>query len=117
MSIVDIEKLENLLQTNWADYMDSGKVMRLISDHVRDTDFQVLHQANMPKRHTKISVTNVSLVNRHLFEAWFEITVPKDYGVVVGTVILNFDLSGFAQIADSFGTEFRPESLKQCPAS
>lgn len=117
MNIVDIGKLERLLQTNWADYMDSAKVMRIIRDHVRDTEFQVLHQSDVPKRHTKMSLTNVSLVRRDTFEAWFEITVPKDIGVVVGTVIFYFDLSGYCEITDSFGTEFRPESLKQRPES
>jgi hypothetical protein len=109
-SLLDVGKLEEVLQRHWAEFLDPVQVMRLVLEHVRNTSFRTIYQAEIPKQCTKISVTGFIKIGDG-FQVWIEFTVPKNTGVIMGTVLLRLELSGKADIEESFGTVFMPETL------
>lgn len=109
-SVIDFRKLENVLQTHWAEFLDTVQVMRFVLEQVRDTTFKVIRQADIPPRQMKVSVTRFAK-DGDGFEVWIEFTVPKNEGVVIGTVLCSLSLLGELRLKESFGTEFQPEIL------
>lgn len=107
MEIINIKNLENLLQSNWTSFLNQTQIMRLVLQHVRDTDFQSSqdNQFTHPKR-TQITITNFKIKENVSFEVWIEYTVPKQNGIVVGTLILDFDVKNEPIISESYGTHF-----------
>jgi hypothetical protein len=114
------QKLEELLQHNWGDFLDHLLLMRQVLEDVRNTPFRELMQQNIPPRQVKFSVTKFSSLpansqqlnsdSNYAFEFWVEYTIPKDDGVVVGTNTYLLSLDGNLKLGESFGTHFRPES-------
>lgn len=108
-NVLDVRKLEQVLQSRWADYLDAVQLMRVVIEHVRDTPFRVLKQAEMPKKQTRLTATRV-IFKDDWFEMWLEFAVPKNEGVVIGTAICGFTLTGEFWITESYGTEFQSET-------
>jgi hypothetical protein len=109
MNLLKIERLETVLQSRWAEFLDNVQVMRLVLEHVRDTPFQTLTQQEIPTRHTKMSITHFRLDHRGefpFFEVWVEFTVPKGDGVVIGTAIFELRLSGSFDLRQCLGSHF-----------
>ena len=103
------KKLENLLQSNWAEFIDKAQIMRRTMEFARDTEYRVLHQDEAPPQKFELSVTKVGVKESGL-ELWIEFTVPKDQGIIVGTHICSLNLKGELVLKDSHGAHFLPKS-------
>ena len=109
MNVVDLKKLENVLQAHWAEFFDVTKILHLLNAHVRNTTFKKLQQQQIPKIQNKFVVTKISL-KTNMLETWFEFSAQKDNGVVIGTLIANVDFNGNFNLIESYGTHFAPEN-------
>lgn len=107
MKLMVKQKLESLLQSHWADFLDKQQLIRVVLEAARDADYKVCEQQTVPAQQIKMSVTKFS-IEKDKFEVWIEFTVPKGDGVVVGTHILSLDLTGEFQIMDTYGTWLVP---------
>jgi hypothetical protein len=116
--IFKTQKLEELLQHNWGNFLDHLLLMRKVMEDVRDTSFKEIKQQNIPPRQVKFSVTKFNVIEKskneasfpnYAFEFWLEFTIPKDNGVVIGTNTYLMNLQGEIQLDKSFGTHFKPE--------
>ncbi len=104
--------LENLLQKNWADFLDCARLLRLVMEHVRDNPFKEIKQHQVVTSKTQLQITKITVARHNAgapLEAWAEFTIPKNNGVVIGTAILGLKLSGEVDVIQSFGTCFLPE--------
>lgn len=106
MKVLITESLESLLQSKWTEFLDSRQVMRLCLEHVRDTEYQRLHQKQLHSKQLKLSVTKFVVTDNCAFEFWLEFQAPKDNGVVLGTHICSLALNGDIQVKESYGTHF-----------
>jgi hypothetical protein len=109
-NVLNQNKLEHLLLTNWADIIDRTQMLRLVLTHAQNSDYRLLEQSKIPPRQVKLTITKFSLVESNKFEVWAEFSVPKNEGVVVGTHVLSLSLSGEMNLKESYGTHFVPES-------
>lgn len=107
MKLMVKQKLESLLTSRWSDFLDKEQLLKTVLEIARDTDYKVIEQQNVPPRQIKVSVTRFSIENTGL-EAWIEFNVPKDDGVVIGTHVFMFELSGEFQLTATYGTLIRP---------
>ena len=107
-NLIVSEKLEQLLQANWSQFIDRTQIMRMTMEFSRDYEYRVVHQAEMPPKQIRISVTKF-IVNENGFETWIEFTLPKNEGVIVGTHVCSLSLSGELELKESYGTHFVPE--------
>lgn len=112
MDIVDIGKLEQLLQTNWTEFINASQLMRLILEHVRNTNFKILQEQNKNSRCVKLTISKILIQNTEdtLLELWVEFTVPKSKDIVIGTVILHANKTGSWWIKESYGTQFESKN-------
>ena len=108
-TLINVERLEAILQKHWAEFIEPTQMMRLVLEHTRDTKFLKVEQEQIPKKHTQIVVTKFARIDKDMFEVWVEYTVPKGDSVIVGTVLLTLTLGGYMEINESFGTEFVPK--------
>jgi hypothetical protein len=102
-------KLERLLQTKWAEFIDRSQIMRRTMEFARDTKYKVILQQDVPPQKLELSITKFELQESG-FEVWIEFTIPKEQGIVVGTHICSLSLSGELDLKDSHGTNFQPET-------
>lgn len=111
MSVVNIEKLENILQAHWAEFFDVSKISHLLTTIVRNNIFNKLQQQQIPKIQNRFSATKIILLKEtNLLEVWIEFSIQKDNGVVVGTLTGNVDFDGNFNVIESYGTHFLPEA-------
>lgn len=115
---IDTEKLEHLLQAHWTEFLDHVAIRHAIKQHILDTQFKIIKQDEIPPRQAKITVTSfkIKLANDDSqepfdgFDICFEYTMPKDNGVVIGSIVCWLDLHGELALQQSFGTHFEPKS-------
>lgn len=105
MSVILNEKLEALLLANWATIMDKTRLLKVVLEHARNTEYSTLEQAQLPPRHTKVQVTKFR-PDGCKFSVWVEFTVPKGEGVVVGTHVYSLNLDGELILLETFGSHF-----------
>lgn len=103
MKLMVKEKLESLLQTHWASFLDKSQLIRFVLETARDTEYKAIKQQTIPPKQIKLSITKFNIKEKG-FEIWIEFTVPKDNGVVIGTHILALNLTGEFHLTDSYGT-------------
>ena len=103
------KKLEQMLQTNWTEFIDRTTFMRIVLEHTRDTEYRIVRQNRIPPPSIKMSITKFA-IDKSAFEVWVEFTVPKDGGVVVGTHVLSLTLTGEFDLKHTYGTHFVPEN-------
>lgn len=112
--VIDTDKLEQLLQKQWAEILDNVRLMRTLMENVRDTSFKKIKQREIPPRYTKISLSNFRVQAKnpadHHFEVWIEYSMPKENGIVIGTAIYKLYLTGDLILQNILGTHFEPES-------
>lgn len=109
-NIINQNKLEQLLQSHWAEVIDQTQILRFVLTNAQRINYQSIKQPEIPPRQMKLTVTKFSLMNSYEFEVWAEFSIPKGEGVVVGTHILSLSLSGDIDLKESHGTHFMPES-------
>ena len=107
-SILNVNELENVLQSHWAEFLDSTQLLRVVRQHINATEFKKVKQDEIPsKRHIKLTVSSFKKQkDTHRFDVAIEFTVPKDSGIVIGTALVLFDFSGLFEIYESYGTHF-----------
>lgn len=115
MDVLKIEKLEELLQSRWAEILNCNTVLRIISQQVKDIKFKIINQDNIPPKQSKITVSFFKFCkfpdsDIEYFEICFEFTVPKDKGIVIGTVIYDLYLNGNFIFKKIYGTHFVPQT-------
>jgi hypothetical protein len=108
-SLFVVGKLEHLLKAHWTEFLDHVRLMRVLMEQIRDTEFKVIRQQEIPTKQVKVSITNIQIVNKNELELWAEYTIPKGEGVVIGTTIIILSLSGEFQLREPFGTHFLPQ--------
>jgi len=110
--VFSVVKLEKVLQLRLFDFIDNTQLLRAVMEHVRNTEFLVLKQQKIPDSQVKLSITKFEIVKqRREFELWAEFSIPKDNGVVIGTLVCSLSLDGQFDLRESFGTFFVPETL------
>jgi len=108
-NVINQSKLELLLQSHWAEFLDQTQMLRLVLTNAQHTDYRILKQPEIPPRRVSLTITRFALAGDE-FEVWAEFSVPKGDGVVVGTHVLSLKLSGEIRLKESHGTHFLPES-------
>lgn len=109
--ILNVGGLEHVLQTNWAEVMDSRAVMLAVLDYVVNTEFKKLIQDEIPKRHNFLTVSSFKLecdADQEWFDVAVEFTAPKDDGVVVGTAVVELHLDGRFFFREWYGSHLCP---------
>lgn len=111
MEILNQIKLEQLLKTNWTEFIDQTQFLRLVLTNANEqhNNYQTLNQLEIPLKQIKLSITKFSVINSCKFEVWAEFSIPKDNGVLVGTHVFEMDLSGNFNLKESYGTIFVTE--------
>jgi len=107
--LIIAKKLETLLQTNWAEFLDRSQFIRIVLELARDSEFKEIRQEAIPPRSTRVSITKFAIAGDK-FEVWAEFTVPKGEGVVVGTHVISLSLSGEFELKETYGTHFLSEN-------
>jgi len=79
--------------------------MRILFEHIRDNQFPEINQDQI-EISTKISVTNVEIQNEKIV-LWIEFSIPKNNGIVIGTILASLKLNGEFNINETFGTHFK----------
>jgi hypothetical protein len=109
--VIDVSKLENVLQSRWTEFIDKTQLMRTVMEHVRDGEYKEYITKDPPPQQFKLSLTKFTPSTKSLaFEAWAEFSVPKGLGVVVGTNIYRIELTGEIKLEQTYGTHFLPEN-------
>lgn len=112
------KEMEKILQTNCTNYLDHIIFMKTIMKDISNISFKKVNQKSLPPNCVKISITNVSFLNKQKksqsdadLEIWAEFSIPKEKGIVVGTAIyhLNFESESMF-LENCYGTFFLPES-------
>ena len=53
-TLINVERLEAILQKHWAEFIEPTQMMRLVLEHTRDTKFLKVEQEQIPKKNTQI---------------------------------------------------------------
>jgi len=109
-NLINQKKLEQLLQSHWAEVIDQTQMLRFVLTNAQRINYRSIKQLEIPPKQMRLTVTKFSLVDSCEFEVWAEFSIPKGEGVVVGTHILSLSLSGEIDLKESHGTHFMPES-------
>jgi hypothetical protein len=105
------ERLEDLLQAHWTEFIDPIMLMKTVMEHVSSNQFKTIVQAAIPPKQVKVTITKVDIISQNRPEFWVEFSIPKDNGVVVGTNIYHIDAAGNVVLINSFGTNFVPKQI------
>ncbi len=103
------DRLEQLLLSNWAQFLDKLQLMKIVLEHASNNEYPLIEQEEIPPRHTKIQITKFT-PNERNFAVWVEFTVPKGNGVLVGTHTFSLTLNGELTLNETYGTHFVPKS-------
>jgi len=112
-NVLNVGGLEHVLQTHWAEVLDSTLIRRAVSLHVSENDFLKQVQDAIPKRQLQLTVSKFKIETcekekREWFDVAIEFTAPKNDGVVVGTVVCEIYLDGFCRFIKWYGTHLCP---------
>ncbi len=107
MNLIHVKKLENILLSSWATFLDKTQLLKITLEHTRSINFRKLPQDEIPKITLKIQITKFELREDH-FLLWIEFSTPKDNGVVVGEHEAKLSFSGGLEIINTNGTHFIP---------
>lgn len=105
------ERLEDLLQAHWTEFIDPIMLMKTVMEHVSSNQFKTIVQATIPPKQVKVTITKFDTISQNRPEFWVEFSVPKDNGVVVGTSTYQIDTAGNIVMVKSFGTNFVPKQI------
>jgi len=93
-NVIDKDKLERLLTSKWAEFLDFKKIMAFVMVNVRDHDeFPVYEEETLPQKGVEITVTRFTLLDNG-FLLWLDFTVPKDNGFAIGTLETHLNFEG-----------------------
>jgi hypothetical protein len=106
MKVLITEKLEQLLQSKWAEFLNPQQIVRLSMEYARDTEYRTLLQNEIPKIQLRVSVTKFLVTEPSEFEIWVEFSIPKANGVIIGTHVMSLNLAGEVKLKESHGTHF-----------
>jgi hypothetical protein len=106
--IIDIKRLETLLQSHWSEFIDKLQLMRVVLEYARDAEYPVKRSDDLT-RQTKLTITKFAIKPLE-YEVWVEFTAPKGDGVVIGTHLLVVSLNGTIELDETYGTHFLPET-------
>jgi hypothetical protein len=106
--VIKSQNLENLLLKNWANFLDTKKVMAFTLTCVRDSknDFNIIvEEESLPKKNVQIIVTRFN-IKHDGFQLWIDFTVPEDNEILVGTVEAHLSNNGNLNRLRTIGTRF-----------
>ncbi len=109
MSVIEIRKLEQLLQAHWTEFIDHTQIMKNVLEYVQQNEFKILNVNSVVKK-LSVTVSNILFCNDKdkMFEIWVEITAPKQQGVVIGTVIFISDGDGNIEFKSGYASLLLP---------
>jgi len=107
--VIDVSKLEHLLQSKWTEFIDKTQLMRTVMEHVRDGEYTIQEITDPPPQQMKLSLTKFAPNVGLSFEVWAEFSVPKGPGVVIGTHVYRLELTGELKLEQIYGTHFLPK--------
>lgn len=105
-SLIIPEKLEKLLLSHWADFLNKTLLLRRVLEDARDSKLKFVKNDAAPTPQTKVTITKFQLLDNSKFEVWVEFTVPKDGGVAVGTHTYLMELNGSLTLIETYGVFF-----------
>lgn len=111
-TVLNLEKLDQLLQANWTQLLDRTTLMRILLEDVRDTSYQVVEQETVSPAHMKLTITKFVPCCKTKFELWVEFTVPKSEGIVQGSHIYHLDFDGELTLQSTYGVHFLTKKEK-----
>jgi len=111
MKVLITERLEQLLQSKWAEFLSPQQMMRISLEYARDTEYPTLPKREIHKVQVRASVTKFLVTEiPSEFEIWVEFSIPKDDGVIIGTHVMSLSLAGEVKLKESHGTHFVVET-------
>jgi hypothetical protein len=108
--ILKLDKLEQVLQSHWAEFLDNAQVLRVVLHTISNTEFKIVVQDEIPPKHTKLTASSCRYLCDGDYQIAIEYTAPKNNGVVIGTVVCCFNLEGQFWITETYGTHFVPKT-------
>ncbi len=112
--MIDLVALEKVLCSQWAEVVDHVLFINHLRPIIRDTVFRKLEQYELPTRRTTVQVSSLTPVLEDTscssLRMAAEFSMPKENGVVIGTIIAYLDFSGGFRVVEVLGTHFVPKS-------
>jgi hypothetical protein len=105
-----LEKLQQLLKSNWTSFLDSTQVLKQALLDVQNAKLKEVREKDAPLPRTKITITRFELTNKGAFEIWVEFTIQTSRGTAVGTHTYNLTLDGELQLQETHGVLFVTEN-------
>jgi len=105
MNLIKKTELENVLLSNWANFIDKTQLIKTTLEKTSFTNFRKLSQDKIPAKNLKIQITKFEPKTNY-FLVWIEFSVPKENGVVIGEHEAELTLSGELKIIETNGTHF-----------
>ncbi len=92
-NVINKQKMEQLLVSKWTEFLDYKKIMAFVMVSVRDHEFPIYEEEDLPKKGVEITMTRCSPFDNG-FLLWLDFTVPKNNGFAIGTIETQLSLSG-----------------------
>lgn len=99
--------LENLLKSHWTEFIDYKELINNVKNEIYKKSLTIIKQDYVPAIQLKLSVSKFDFIEEGI-DVWIDYTVPKDDGVVVGTIIYKIDYNLNLTIKDLYGTHIKP---------
>jgi hypothetical protein len=103
-NLIKKNKLEQVLLTNWSEYVDQTQFLRFVLTHSQQNNYPFVRQSIPVLQKIKITITKLMITDQNNIEIWVEFNIPKDDGVVIGTHIISVDLLGKFALKNSYGS-------------
>jgi|SRR3972149_5888749 len=103
--IINKERLEKLLLTNWVSFLDNKKLLAFVLSTVKNQKFNVVISNKIPPKSVSVKLSKFELKEKG-FVVWVEFTVPQQGDLVVGTSEIALNHDGTLSHIQTIGTLF-----------
>lgn len=100
------DRFEELLIKNWTYFIDHKKIMAMVMEHARDSEFPIIDTNEIKTKGTQIKLSRFQPTGTG-FTIWVEFSIPKDNALAVGTSEIHLSNLGVAERTQTLGTVFR----------
>lgn len=103
--LINIQKLENLLKSNWTEFINYKELIDQVKKTIKENNFDIIFQTENFKNKFEIIVTKINFEKK--LDIWVEYTAPKEGGVVIGTIVYSLSENDL-KIKEIHGTHIKP---------
>jgi len=108
--IINKERLEKLLITNWTSFLDRNKLLAFVLSTVRNQKFSIATSDDFTNKNVIVKLSRFELTNTG-FEVWADFNVPQQNGCAVGTTELALSFDGKLSHVQTIGTLLKSNNV------